>query len=299
MARPKKTKEEPVEKSETTNETTTPKISQETTKFLKECAVGAAEAILSNVSRDSNGFLKGIEYKFKEDGSVDYKSMIPNEFIGLNKENFKRKGIDIYSLGKAEFEALKEKAEDKEKTILLAGIRWLAMVRGYTKIKSVSKPIENRAVCDTQITWIPNQESMFREVVTSGTGTYFYDSNDKMRFFMDSLAENRSFCRNVRNALNITIVSNDELTAGAAPEPEDNSNVCVGPPEPLKMLEKAMSDIKWTFDQLVAKIIANPKEGDVIEEIQTWKTIKDIPKPRCLAYVERIKKALETKTSGK
>lgn len=268
---------------------------------LPEFSTSSTLTTESVSNRDSNGFLKGVEYKFTEDGLIDWKAMIPDEFIGLNKETFKKKGIDIYKISEEKFKELKAAASDREKTLMLGAIKWLLNVRGYSKIEINSKPCENRAVCDVQITWIPNKESGWKEIVTGGTGTYLFNPNDKMNFCIDSLAENRAVSRAVRNFLRIPTVSVEELSQdGSVGTLEEEIVNKYGPPTPHSSLIDIAKKHDYSFDKVKerALVLDEKKKKDNPEftyesdkhNPNTWKVWEDIPPQRCLEFIGLLKK---------
>lgn len=170
----------------------------------KDGLYGRARAVKQFV-RDEHGLLKHVNYVFNEDGSVDYKKMIPTKYLVVNSEYFEKRQMEIPTSV--------EGLDDKQMLVLLGGIKELAKIRG---IKSVSRRVvesgPDRAVIVVGITFIGNYE-------TGGIDFYFEETanatltntNEFSQLFLETIASNRAFVRTVRNALRIDIVGTDEL----------------------------------------------------------------------------------------
>ena len=76
--------------------------------------------------RDVHGLLENVDYKFNDDGSVDWRSMIKPEFLYPNKDWFEARKMDVPTT----IEGLK----DNQLLVMLGGIKELAKLRGYTSI---------------------------------------------------------------------------------------------------------------------------------------------------------------------
>ena len=83
------------------------------------------EEMVNGFSRDENGFLKNIEYKFNSDSTINWRAMIKPEYLVPNRELFK-------DLSTEEIKKLNvQELPDNKLLILLAGIKELAQIRGF------------------------------------------------------------------------------------------------------------------------------------------------------------------------
>ena len=226
------------------------------------------------VSLDSFGLRKNLEYVFLANGLVDWRRMISDEHILLNKEKFLKKDepVDVEALSKEEFLALKAKAREDELIIKLTGYRELAAIRGFSSVKE-------RVVCNSpdfvsvecEITWLPNYETDMSPVTYTGTADAHMGncSRDFGSNYLTAIASNRAFARAVRNFLRVFIVSQDEISFE---KPEEISNsVGAGP---SSALEDKIGKAGLTFEQFKEKM--SKEEYDIVG-IEAWKTSKDIP----------------------
>ena len=74
--------------------------------------------------RDEDGLLKCVDYVRNEDGSIDWKSMVPADQVYPNKDYFTRNGKPIPEST--------EGLEDHELCIKLGGIKKIAKLRGFS-----------------------------------------------------------------------------------------------------------------------------------------------------------------------
>ncbi len=275
--------------------------SDQTVEFLKDCAVGAAETFMTNKEtkpaqclieslRDSRGLLKGVEYKFKENGKKfeDFSCIYP-EHIALNRDVFKKKGIDLATLPPEKIEELKKEATDKEVFLLLAGIRYLYELRGATSVIQTPLPIESRAVVSCVIQWIPNFESNNQAIIFSDVGgASLENTNGFGQKYLDSIAANRAFVRAVRNFLKIEIVASDEVGSATDVNEENSSSNISSAHQPHLMLAAQLEKSKLSFEKLKEMLLNSPKEKDNYKEIESWKRVEDVPNARAISLTERL-----------
>ncbi len=162
------------------------------------------KAFKNPYKRNESGLLENMDYVFRDDGSVNWKTMIPSEFVKANEEVLEQEGVempdDISEL------------EDYQKVILLGGMKEVAKIRGLkrrsTKVDYVS---DTKAVVTTELEFIDNYEG---SLVYSDTASATIDNTGGIgSFYLETIAANRSFVRAVRNALRIDVLGNDELKA--------------------------------------------------------------------------------------
>ena len=236
--------------------------------------LGLPEKTSRILSRDSDGLLENAEYIFNEDGMVDWRKMVKTEHLVNNRQKTKEKDVT--------------KLKDTELLILLAGIKELAQIRGYTDVTyDVTSPSSDYVVATCTISWIPNFETEGRKVTFSAIGDASpSNTNSFARFFLGPIAENRAFVRCVRNFLKINIVGNDEIPAGNFVQPEESLTSEENLSNPTTILENLMSSKGVSFDKLKEKLL---EEGE--EKAKDYSSLSDIPRLKTFELIERIKKA--------
>lgn len=229
------------------------------------------------IKRDANGLIEGVNYVFKEDGTIDWRKMIKPEYLVVNKQNFERRNQPIP-------ESI-EGLEDKDLLILLAGIKDLARLRGYTSVTyNLTSPSPDYVAAVCLIFWIPNYEVENRLVTFSGIGDACpLNTNGFGRLYLGPIAENRAFVRAVRNFLGINIVGQDEIQPNKSATTDEENPTPKG--SHTNLLEELMAVKKVTFEQVKEKLI---KEG--IEGAADFTSVSDIPKIKMFELIERLKK---------
>jgi len=223
--------------------------------------------VLENFKRDENGLLfkPNVPYQFNDDGSINWRAMIRQEFLVPNKERTKETDVS--------------KLEDKDLIILLGGIKELAQIRGFTNVNyTVTSPTPEYAVAVCSINFIGNYETGNREVQFSAIGDASpFNTKDFAKNYLGPIAENRSFCRCVRNFLKINIVAQEEL--GKTKDEEKNAF------DPASLLQRTMKEKNLTLDNIKKRLI---KENYVGAEDIT--SVHDIPKIKIFELIDRITK---------
>ena len=184
--------------------------------------------------RDSLGLLQSVDYKFNEDGSVNWRAMVDSKHLFPNKSWFEARDKPV----PRSIDGL----QDNQLLIKLAGIKELAKLRGYTSVRyNVVKCEKDHVAIKCEISWVPNFENPSQESDYLPASTQFEDvanatTENTSSFatkFLETIAANRSFVRCVRNFLNVHIVGDDEIdkSNGVPQHPEADD-----PVEPLKKL---------------------------------------------------------------
>jgi len=229
--------------------------------------------------RNEDGLFDHVEYKFDDTGYIDWKAMIPKEFLVPNKDRIKDENVKVEDL------------EEKDLIILLGGIKYLAKLRGYLNLATYVKyASDNKIVCECHIKWRSNFETEGEEVSFTGIGEASINNTKGFgQIFLGPIAENRAFIRCVRNFLNINIVGNDELVEGYALDNASTSKVSKMAPSisPMGLLEKALKEKNSNFTALKKALL--DLGGKEAEEAVEWESIKDIPERMVMALVSRIK----------
>ena len=221
--------------------------------------------------RDDSGLITQpkIDYVFNEDGTVDWRKMVKEEFLVPNKQRTQETDVT--------------KLKDSELIILLGGIKELAQIRGYTNVHyEVTSPSPEYVVATCSIDWIPNYETEGRPVTFSAIGDASpHNTQSFAKYFLGPIAENRSFVRCVRNFLKINIVAQEELGNTKVFEEESPASKQT---DPQYLLERVMKDKNVSFDQVRSKLMSEGVSG-----AEDFSTAADIPKGKVFELIERIK----------
>jgi len=235
---------------------------------------------LKEIKRDKNGLISGgsVNYIHNEDGFIDWRKMIRVEHLVPNLQKTSERDVT--------------KLKDTELIILLAGIKELAQIRGYTDVQyEVTSPSKDYVIATCSIKFIPNYETENKEVTFSAIGDAGpHNTHGFGQAFLGPMAENRAFVRCVRNFLKINIVANDELEkmtftkpftpqAASAPSEEDAQ------PSPAALLKKVMSEKKVTWAKVKKRL-----EDEGYEKADSISCVEEIPKSKIFELIERLKK---------
>lgn len=231
------------------------------------------------LNRNEFGLYDHTDYVFNDDGRVNWRAMIPRQYLYPNPQQRERLETK-YGKPLNELNAIDDNLSDSELIVTLAGIRYLANLRGYSSYRyTLAKGCNHdyaAVVC--AITWIKNYE-LPEEFVDSEGIACAHSGNTKGIFtnYLIELAENRAFCRCVRNFLNINIVSKEEIGSESL---QDSEETVVTPPQ---ILEKLMTQKKVSFETIKAKL---SKEG---VDTSAWVTIADVPPRNVFDIIGRLR----------
>lgn len=155
-------------------------------------------------SRNEHGLLGNVQYTYNNDGSINWRAMIDNKHLVVNKNVFPE-GADIPSDV--------SQLNDGQSLLLLAGLKELANLRGFTNVNyevTVASKVYVAVKCT--ISWIPNYESGMQPVQFSALAdTHESNTSGFGKKFLMAVSENRAFSRAVRNFLRINIIGQDEV----------------------------------------------------------------------------------------
>lgn len=240
---------------------------------------------LKKITRDENGLVSGVEYKFLENGMIDWKAMIPKEFIYVNPDPKRRDKLEKkYGKSYEELDPINDKIDDVDLISTLAAAKYLLKLRGYTDIKyTVVTANEGYAAVNCRINFLPNFESesapvSFEDNACAHPG----NTSSFAQQYLVEIATNRAFCRAIRGFLNVSVVSREELSDKTSIIEETPSGNIFGP---HAMLEKALGEKKITFDKVKAQML---KDG--VKDAETWVSLTDIPKSKVFEILGRIQK---------
>ena len=228
-----------------------------------------------------DGLIVGLEYKTRPDNSIDWKALVPLEYLYLNPQRatqIEKK----YRKKIAEINIIEDKVEDQDLIITLVGLKYLLKVRGYTSLNyNIFEANESYAAVSCYIQFIGNIETESAPVLFSDNACA-HPGNTKSfgRNYLLEIATNRAFCRTVRNFLNIAIVSKEEL--GEEGGSENLEEIKSNSSFLIDNLHKRMVKHGYTFDQIKSKLLKEDPEA------QKWESLLDLPPKWLVICIERI-----------
>ena len=266
MGRPKKTDSIPEN------------IAEVQTEMFAEVSPPAGNIPPKVISRNQYGLLNGVDYIFKEDGTVDWKAMIPKKYFVLNSQ----RANEIQEItGKPIEEVSVEEVEDRHLLLLLPGVKYIAAVRGYSKVEysepSIGPNGEVAVAC--KITWKGNYETEMWDVVFTGLGDATTNNAKPIGnvYYLTAFAENRAFLRCVKNFLQISVLNSEEILDAKQVTPknaESDSNSVLGT-KPIDTLLSKCKKLGITWLSLTE--LAEKCKTELSSDYTQWKTYKDIP----------------------
>lgn len=238
--------------------------------------------------RDSFGLIEGVQYKYTPDGRVDWRAMIPKEFLVVNKQNFKSKNLPVPT----SIDGL----EDKDLLILLGGIKYVAGLRGYERVNhSVCHWSTHAVGVETTIDWIPNFETDGRPVSFKSLADATENNTSSFaRAFLSATAENRGFVRAVRNFLGINVCGQDEIGSSVATNSDSNEQESLTGAHQL--LASTLENNNISFDVFQNRMIVLENDGKEFAKGATdWKDIGDVDSANIFAIIAFINEGLKKK----
>lgn len=246
---------------------------------------------LKKIEVDENGLIKGIPYKFTEEGLIDWRAMVNSKYLYVNptpkfKEKIEKKYGKIYS----ELNPSEDNIEDSDLVILLAGIKYLLRLRQYHSVEYIIKESNQEfAAVNCIIKFAPNYESLGKEIIFSDCAcASVANTNGFGNNYLLEMATNRSLARCVRSFLNINIVSKEEMNSNIEVAQEKSSFLSDG---------KQVELLKTVMETRIPKVTwQNIKEKLSLEGRfdESWKSIDKLPKDIIFELISRLKKKPET-----
>jgi hypothetical protein len=233
------------------------------------------------------GLVEGIEYKYSPDGRVDWRAMVPEEFLVVNKQNFTNRKLPDSIDG----------LEDKDLLVLLGGIKYLAALRGYNSVKHTITFREHYAIgVNTQIEWIPNFETDMRPIsFESLADATEANTSSFAKAYLSAIAENRGFVRAVRNFLGINVCGQDEI---GSPQKHEESAPKTQSDDfgPHTLLTKTLEKGNISFDVFHNRMMVLEKDGkDFAKGASEWTKLEDVNESVVFSIVAFINEGLEKK----
>ena len=224
--------------------------------------------------RNEHGLLENVDYVFNEDGSVNWRAMIKEEFLYPNKGWFDSRNQPVPTSP--------EGLEDKQLLIMLGGIKELAKMRGYSTVAfDVVHSSDGYVTAKCMINWNKNYETQDEVVYEDYANATLANTDNFCAKFLETIACNRAFVRCVRNYLNIHIVGADEIDKSkGAPAQTYESDSEFSITTPVDLLQKTLRDKHSveSFDdckELLRELWKSDKYRN--EDAKEWSSYKDIP----------------------
>lgn len=210
-------------------------------------------------------------------GIVDWRNLISQKHILLNRKKFADIGIRVEALSKEETNHYKNTVEPEFLMISLAGFRELAKKRGYDACST------NLVYCDadmyvfrTTLHFLPNDEEPNGVLFDGIGGANLSNVNVAFAPYLPAIAENRAFVRAVRNYFGIETLGWDEVKTDG--EVKVNDAIPFGPHVTLK----GKMDSKGVDFEGLKTLTAN---SDKIEWQESWKTLEDLSPGACFVIL--------------
>lgn len=257
------------------------------------------------------GLVEGIEYKFKPDGSIDWKAMLNPVHIKfktskgqITTEHEKKLAAEIEKTYGAPAKDLvyadvvaKQEVKDEHLIVMLKGWQELAELRGFTySAPTAVAAAPGMAVCAWSIKWIPNiddpdgkETGATADATMENTGGFGY---------LGAMAGNRAFTRAVRLGLGVTILAADEIATKDAPIEEvgqssSSTATATYDSRPVPTLIRYCKDANLAFETL-KKGAQDKYRAKMESDPATWTQFEDVPARDCLTLISIIKDRKKT-----
>jgi DNA-binding transcriptional MerR regulator len=239
--------------------------------------------------RDKKGLVKGLEYKYDEQGLIDWRAMLDDKWLYANPSSVE-KGVCKRNTPASEL-------KDKDLCIMLGGLKELAQWRGFTSVRyDVVNASPEYVAMACEISWIKNFEtnnilekespsSHIESILFSSVAdAHFGNTRSFAKNFLAAIAENRAFSRAVRNFLRINIVSDIELgeVKGQETYTEEQSTIEI---DKIQVLKKLMEQKGVSFEDIKEKL---GKAG--YKESKNLETVEQISPVWLIEVIKKLKK---------
>lgn len=158
------------------------------------------------------GLVEGIAYHYSPDGRIDWRRHCPPQFMYIIRE---REAAVLKAQGKPLTEIDLSLVDERWLRIKQAGFNYLANLRGYSSLQYHSLvSTDGKAAVVCEMTFLPNTETGGYPLTCSAIASATIHSTGRdFASYLECFAENRSFARCVKRALQINILSEDEVDA--------------------------------------------------------------------------------------
>lgn len=169
----------------------------------------------SRFERDSStGLIKGFPYQYTPDGRIDWVRHVDKRHLYVIRE---KEAAVVKQQGKPISEVDLSLVDERWLRIKLAGFNQLANLRGYSSLRYHSLHCDQgkaAVVCEMEL--IGNTETNGQPIICSAIASATNVSTGRdFSPYLETFAENRAFARCVKRALQINILSDQEIDAEA------------------------------------------------------------------------------------
>lgn len=224
-------------------------------------------------------------YSLKNNGRIDWKKEIPDEFIILNREAFAKKGILIDDLSQEEQKELKESCHESCLLVLLAGFKTVAESRGW-KACDISL-VESRpgyVATKCMLEFISNQDDPEGKIVSAIANATNENTDGVFQNYLERISENRAFICAVKAGLGINILGADELPVK---EVDVILSMKQDGPKIQNALQQKLEKIGMSEESFLEKLRKRIQEFPQANE---WNKITDIPPQIAMILLGKIEK---------
>ncbi len=240
-------------------------------------------------------FMNKTDFKYNEDGTINWRAMVKPEYLYPNKDWFELRGKPVPDSV--------DGLADNQLLIKLGGLKELAKLRGYNQVSyDVIKCERDYVVVKCKISWKALTSMSERPSMTVIEDPCIFEdmanatlenTNDFCAKFLETIATNRAFVRCVRNYLGINIVGDDEIDKSknktSSYENAESAIVNITPQGLLKKLakDKLGCDSFDDFKKYLRKLWQ--EETYKNEEAKVWSDFNAIPAKECRKLTSFIK----------
>lgn len=239
---------------------------------------------LEKTKRNEYGLFDHVKYEFDENGFVNWRKLISQEFLVPNEQKLTDDQKKALESGTLKLEEL----NDNQMLILLGGIKELASLRGFVSVEYEVVSASREYCCvKCSINWMPNFETEGNYIIFSSVADAHAGSTDERIGvnYLATIAENRAFTRAVRNFLKINILGKEEIKAtGFTKNFNEAAPKTSGTPKPKDILKSLMEEKNVSFSSIQNKMI---KDG--VEGADKLTGIDDLSIPTILQFITLIK----------
>lgn len=224
--------------------------------------------------RDDEGLIRNVDYPRDTLGRVDWRKLVQPAHLYVSPEY----QVEVMTRQnvKSKWDIDVTKCEDKELLITLAGLKYLAHLRGVESVQPSDLHVSSTDVTSVcTIRFSPNFENPDGLTVGAQASASVHSVSGKFQLYLSAMAQNRAYTRAVKEALRIEILGfeevdfkasrafEDAIKAGSSPlvtatqsavtpEPAERDKFST---QPFGFLEKLCVERGITFEKLKVRAI--------------------------------------------
>lgn len=250
--------------------------------------------------RDERGLVKGVTYHYTPAGKIDWRRMVDTKFLYVC-DDFKDRACQ--EQGKTLTELDLTLVKDDWLRMRIGGINQIAHLRGVLSVDYPFIHITDSCVTmSCSITFIANFETQDAPLTFSSTASAsMWNLDRKNTPYMATQAENRSYARTVKRALEINITGDFEIGGDGKgpPAPESVESATVKPAgfEARHLLEAKCIERKISFDTM--KAAAALHINSWVKAPGEWKSFEDVQPTDAFFVLGKLGEAEEKRKAAK